>query len=395
MTSGGWLHAGVKLKANVSGRPHAYASACTISRCPSRWRLVLLQGDSTLGLMALANCSCSGSPPGLVEVREGGRRGFWLGLGVGAGGESYDFRPSTGYSDVLYRPTISFRLGGYREPPSGGGEVLSWVNENGPAVETLATLDWVYCYRRAGEVSSQATSDRAIPVVILGSPALHSGRLGPSNTHSPRDPMATRFPGPAGPSFSVLSGALACGGDLLLPDPPGGGENVLSKVDGDNQVGVVGEPLQNAADREGDDRRSSPPSARRWSSYSPTRPAWSPLRRRLPTALARPGPPGVSAPSPVPQTVAAQLVVADTVEPQVAEFTAQAGPGSPDTLISEEPHQPARPQQTRRPGTQPVVQVVDRFGNPVPAVPVAWQVSTGGGEVSEAIPRPTPPALPR
>src|SRR5688572_22915982 len=43
----------------------------------------------------------------------------------------------------------------------------------------------------------------------------------------------------------ILSGALGCGGDLLLPDPPGGGENVeLSKVNGDNQEGVVGERLE-------------------------------------------------------------------------------------------------------------------------------------------------------
>ena len=32
-----------------------------------------------------------------------------------------------------------------------------------------------------------------------------------------------------------------------------------------------------------------------------------------------------------------------------------------------------------------MVQVVDRFGNPVPEVSVAWQVITGGGEVSEAL----------
>jgi hypothetical protein len=84
------------------------------------------------------------TPEGLVEVREGGRRGFWLGLGVGAGGESYDLQPGTGYSSVLYRPTISVRLGGtVSQHLRLGGEVLSWINENGPAVESLSSALFV------------------------------------------------------------------------------------------------------------------------------------------------------------------------------------------------------------------------------------------------------------
>jgi hypothetical protein len=84
------------------------------------------------------------TPEGLVEVREGGRRGFWFGLGIGAGGESYDLQPSTQYSDVLYRPTISLRLGGtVSQHLRLGGEVLSWINENGPAVESLSSALFV------------------------------------------------------------------------------------------------------------------------------------------------------------------------------------------------------------------------------------------------------------
>ena len=84
------------------------------------------------------------APEGLVEVREGGRRGFWLGLGVGAGGESYGFQPGTNYSDVLYRPTISVRLGGtVNQHLRLGGEVLSWINQNGPAVESLSSALFV------------------------------------------------------------------------------------------------------------------------------------------------------------------------------------------------------------------------------------------------------------
>jgi hypothetical protein len=84
------------------------------------------------------------APEGLVEVRDGGRQGFWLGVGVGAGGESYDFQPGTGYSNVLYRPTVSVRLGGtVNQHLRLGGEVLSWINENGPAVESLSSALFV------------------------------------------------------------------------------------------------------------------------------------------------------------------------------------------------------------------------------------------------------------
>ena len=84
------------------------------------------------------------TPEGLVEVREGGRRGLWLALGLGAGGESYDLQPNAGYSDVLYRPTLSLRLGGtVNQHLRLGGEVLSWINENGPAVETLSSALFV------------------------------------------------------------------------------------------------------------------------------------------------------------------------------------------------------------------------------------------------------------
>jgi hypothetical protein len=83
-------------------------------------------------------------PPGLVEVREGGRHGFWLGLGLGAGGESYDLPSDAGYSSVLYRPTISLRVGGtVSQHLRLGGEVLSWFNENGPAIESLTSALFV------------------------------------------------------------------------------------------------------------------------------------------------------------------------------------------------------------------------------------------------------------
>ena len=79
-------------------------------------------------------------PQGLIEVPESSRRGFWLGLGLGAGGESFDLSPSDGYSNLLYRPTVSLRLGGtVSQHLRLGGEVLSWINDVGPAVESLSS----------------------------------------------------------------------------------------------------------------------------------------------------------------------------------------------------------------------------------------------------------------
>jgi hypothetical protein len=85
-------------------------------------------------------------PPGLVEVPDGSRRGFWFGLGLGAGGESNDFlgTSSGGYSDPFYQPTISLRAGGtVGSHWRLGGEVLSWINEEGDAVESLSSLLFV------------------------------------------------------------------------------------------------------------------------------------------------------------------------------------------------------------------------------------------------------------
>ena len=53
-------------------------------------------------------------------------------------------RDGLGYSDELYRPTISIRLGG---TPSQqlrlGGEILAWINEQGDAVESLSSFLFV------------------------------------------------------------------------------------------------------------------------------------------------------------------------------------------------------------------------------------------------------------
>ena len=109
----------------------------------------------TAALMSSPSVGYGQEPPeGLVEVSESSRRGFWLGLGLGAGGESFELSPSVGYSNALYRPTVSLRLGGtVSQHLRLGGEVLSWINDVGPAVESLSSalfIAQVYPFSSSG-----------------------------------------------------------------------------------------------------------------------------------------------------------------------------------------------------------------------------------------------------
>ena len=96
-------------------------------------------------LLLLGGTAAAQTPRGLVEVRdESGRRGFWGALGLGAGGEAFDLRDGVGYSDELYRPTVSLRLGG---TPSQhvrlGGEILAWIDDQGPQTESITSFLFV------------------------------------------------------------------------------------------------------------------------------------------------------------------------------------------------------------------------------------------------------------
>jgi Outer membrane protein beta-barrel domain len=80
-------------------------------------------------------------PRGLAVVHEGGRGGFWGGLSLGAGGEAFDLRDGQGYSEELYRPTVSLRLGGtVSQSLRLGGEAMAWINERNHSVESLSSL---------------------------------------------------------------------------------------------------------------------------------------------------------------------------------------------------------------------------------------------------------------
>jgi hypothetical protein len=104
-------------------------------------------------LLLAVEAGAQAPPPGLVEVKEGGRRGLWFGIGLGAGGESNDVA-GPGYTDLFYQPTVSLRAGGtVGQNLRLGGEVLSWFDEQGDAVASLSSLLFVaqfYPLRKAG-----------------------------------------------------------------------------------------------------------------------------------------------------------------------------------------------------------------------------------------------------
>jgi hypothetical protein len=94
--------------------------------------------------IALGSASAQDTPRGLSLVREGDRAGFWGGFSVGAGGEAFDLRDGAGYSEELYRPTVSLRLGGtVNQSLRLGGEVLAWIDEHRYSVESLTSVLFV------------------------------------------------------------------------------------------------------------------------------------------------------------------------------------------------------------------------------------------------------------
>jgi hypothetical protein len=112
-----------------------------------------VQAAVAVVLVVSSAAAAQDAPRGLVEVSESNRGGFWAGLGLGAGGESFDLRDGAGYSAELYRPTVSLRLGGtVGQQLRLGGEVLAWVNDQGGATESLTSFLFI------GQVYPAATA---------------------------------------------------------------------------------------------------------------------------------------------------------------------------------------------------------------------------------------------
>lgn len=181
-----------------------------------------------------------------------------------------------------------------------------------------------------------------------------------------------------------LAGALGCGSDLLLPDPPGGGENVaLSKVEGDNQTGVVGEELSTPLKVQVLTQREQPAVGRQIEFVMTSDPAAGVVSPSFAftdvkgEAVAR----WTLGTSPGPHTVIARVVNGES-EAQTQQFVAEAKAAPPDTLAPQSSISQAG-LRGRDVETPPVVLVVDKYGNPVADQPVAWQVTAGQGKVSE------------
>lgn len=179
----------------------------------------------------------------------------------------------------------------------------------------------------------------------------------------------------------LLLATTACGGDLALPSDSGEGLD-FSIVGGNGQTGVVGqelpEPLvvsvQSGANPipghqvafivtgEGAAGRLEPDTA---------------VTDSKGRAIAH----WVLGSAAGTYAVEARLVVSDPQPPPTAVFEADAVAGRPDTLRPVSPT--SQPGRLATPvADDPTVLVVDRFGNPVGGVAIAWVVTAGGGEVS-------------
>jgi hypothetical protein len=189
-------------------------------------------------------------------------------------------------------------------------------------------------------------------------------------------------------TLAALSlGVLGCGSELVLPDSPGSAaqELALTKVDGDGQNGLVGERLQNPLVVRVLDAEQHAITGK-----SVTFELSDPAGGTIDPDTATTNGDGEAVSQwtlgtvPGTYTVIAKLVGAEG-EDKVAEFRAEADPGAPASLTALSPVlQPGG--RGRAVATPPVVQVLDRFGNPVPDVLVTWQVIAGGGAATPLTP---------
>jgi Big-like domain-containing protein len=184
----------------------------------------------------------------------------------------------------------------------------------------------------------------------------------------------------------LLAGSIGCAGsDLLLPEPPCGGDNVsLTKFGGDAQEGTVGEPLQNPLVVQVLTERQQPACERKVAfMLTAEDPAAGTV---APDTAVTDSEGKATAHWTLGTALGDHIIVAQLVEneAQVAEFRAGAKAATPDTLNAASPRaQPGR--RGREVATAPVVRVVDRYGNSVQGVSVAWQVTAGEGQVEQPI----------
>jgi hypothetical protein len=183
----------------------------------------------------------------------------------------------------------------------------------------------------------------------------------------------------------LLGASVGCGEGLTLPDPSAGGVE-LSIVGGNGQSGTVGEGLDQplavkVVDSSGapivglpvafvvvsgDDGGRLEPDTAITNAQGQASTIW--------VLGTRPGD----------RTADARVLVTGDSIPQAVTFQATAVAGTPDTLRAVSPLiQPGRRNEAA--ANPPVVLAVDRFGNPVVGVPVHWEVTAGGGVLSDSL----------
>ncbi len=98
--------------------------------------------------VTVSSAEAQGAPPGLLEVDERRREGFWLAASVGAGRESFDVnQDGSGYGSGLTEPTVALRLGGtVNEHLRLGGEAIVWFHDVPGGTESLSSLLFVGQY---------------------------------------------------------------------------------------------------------------------------------------------------------------------------------------------------------------------------------------------------------
>jgi hypothetical protein len=181
-------------------------------------------------------------------------------------------------------------------------------------------------------------------------------------------------------------GVLGCGSDLVLPESPSSAARTvaLTKVDGDVQTGPVGEKLLKPLRVQVLDSEQHP-----MIGLSVSFALSDPAAGAVDPTTATTNSAGEAIANWTLGTVpGSYMVVAALVgvegQDKVAEFHGTAAPGAPAVSAAQTPlDQPGRREQPVR--TPPVVQMVDRFGNPVPGIAVTWQVVAGEGQVANPI----------
>jgi hypothetical protein len=186
--------------------------------------------------------------------------------------------------------------------------------------------------------------------------------------------------------LAALVGAVSvgCGEGLTLPDPTAAGVE-LSIVGGNDQSGTVGEELQQPLIVKAVDGGGAP---------IPDLPvifavASGDAGGRLEPDTALTNAQGeatavwILGTTPGERAAAASVVVTGDSS-RVVTFQATGVAAGPDTLRAVSPLvQPGR--RNEPPANAPVVVAVDRFGNPVGGVSVRWEVSAGGGVLSDSV----------